>query len=128
MVDAFQVLRGANYEPTGVLLNPRTATSYAKFKDTTNQPLRAPDAVTAVSQYTTNQIGTAITLGTSNDTSDVFVGDWRMLAIGLRTTLQLAVLREAFVSNGQFGFFAYARADIAVLRPTAFNVIRGLRP
>ncbi len=64
----------------------------------------------------------ALTTGTSTDTTEVYVGQWDKLRIGLRTQMSISLLRERYMDNGQFEFFAYLRGDIQLARPTAFNV------
>jgi HK97 family phage major capsid protein len=128
LLDAFQVLRGGNFEPNGVVSSPRTETSIAKLKDTTNQPLAAPDAVRAVARYATTQVPVNLTLGTSSDTSDAFVGQWDELMLGVRTNLEIEFLRERYADNGQVAFLAWFRGDVQLAHPAAFNVVRGLRP
>jgi HK97 family phage major capsid protein len=127
-VDGFQVLRGANFEPTGVIVAPRTETSLAKLKDTTNQPLAAPEAVRAVPRYSTTQVPVNLTTGTSTDTSDAFVGQWDELMLGVRSNLEIQFLGERYADNGQVAFLAWFRGDVQLAHPAAFNVVRGLRP
>jgi HK97 family phage major capsid protein len=128
LLDGFQVLRGGNFEPNGVILAPRSETSLAKLKDTTDQPLAAPEAVRAVARYSTTQVPVNLTLGTSTDTSDAFVGQWDELMLGVRTNLEIEFLRERYADNGQVAFLAWFRGDVQLAHPAAFNVVRGLRP
>lgn len=67
-------------------------------------------------------------MGTSTDTSDVFVADWSQLLVGIRTELQISVLAERYADYGSIGFVAWMRSDIAVARPKAFDVTTGVRP
>lgn len=128
LVDAIQVLRNANFEPSAVIDSPRTETTLAKLKDTTNQPLQAPDAVKALPRLPTNQIGNAYTVGESTNCSEVYVGQWDHLLIGMRTELRIIPLTERYADTGELGLVAWIRADIQLARPTAFNVITGVRP
>jgi HK97 family phage major capsid protein len=87
-----------------------------------------PDYVNNVPAYVTNQIGNAITVGTSNDTSDYFVGDWSNLLIGLRTDLEISRHADPLMlSNGQVVFVGWLRMDVQVARLGAFEVLAGLR-
>ncbi len=56
------------------------------------------------------------------------MGDWRQLLIGVRTELQIKVLDQRYADNGQTGFIAWWRGDVAVARPKAFDVTTGVRP
>ncbi len=128
LVDAIGALQDANEDPNAVIMAPRTERTLAKLIDGMNQPMRAPQMVQDVPRYTTNQVPVNLTLGTANNTSDVFVGDWRQLIVGVRTGLQIQVLRERYADTGQIGFLAWWRGDIAVARPAAFDVVTGVLP
>jgi HK97 family phage major capsid protein len=86
------------------------------------QPLVPPAAVQAVPEFLTNQIPIQ---GTSPDMTDVYVGDFSQLMIGLRTSFRLEVSRvagEAF-ERLQIWVRAYLRADVQLARPEAFAVL-----
>ncbi len=74
-----------------------------------------------------------LTQGTSTDASEAYVGDFTKLLIGVRTELALEISREAADGTGSaFGNLqvwvrCYMRADVAVMRPTAFGVVTGVR-
>ena len=127
LVDAVGAIQDANEDPNAVILAPRTERTIAGFADTTGQPLQAPAMLQGLPRYPTTQIPTDLTVGTSTDTSDVFVGDWRQLYIGVRTELQIQVLRERYADTGQVGFLTWWRGDVAVARPKAFTVVTGVR-
>lgn len=128
LIDSNQVLRAGNFEPTAYIMAPRTDTTLSKLKDSTGQPLRTPDAVAAIPRLRTNQIPTTLTKGTSTDCSDVYTGDWQHLLLGMRTGLQIRLLDQRYIDNGQFGLFAYMRGDVQLARAGAFNVTEGIRP
>lgn len=75
----------------------------------------------------TNQVPINLTQGTSNDASDAFIADWSQLMVGVRTQLIIEPLRKRYADNGQLGFIAWWRGDIAVARAAAFAVIVGIR-
>jgi hypothetical protein len=51
------------------------------------------------------------------------------LRIGVRTALTITVLRERYVvEEGSFGLVGWYRGDVAVARPKAFDIVRGVRP
>jgi hypothetical protein len=76
----------------------------------------------------TNQIPTNLTTGTSTDTSEIYVGEWPMLYLGLRTGPLLIRLAERYADNGQFGLIIGFRGDVQLAQPAAFNVVAGVRP
>lgn len=127
LVDAVGAIQDANEDPNAAILAPRTERTIAAFADTTGQPLQAPQMLQRITRYPTTQIPTNLTAGTSTDTSDVFVGAWSQLYIGVRTQLQIQVLRERYADTGQVGFLTWWRGDVAVARPKAFTVVTGVR-
>ena len=126
LVDAMATLWDFNEEANGIIHAPRTARVLAKLKDTTNQPLVAPDVLQGVPRYTTNQVPTNLTQGTATTASDVFVADWKQLLVGIRHSFNIQVLNERYADNYQIGFIASLRADIVVARPKAFVVVTGV--
>ncbi len=128
LADAIGTLRDQNEEPTAVIDSPRTERGFAKLADTTGQPLQPSDYVKSVPRYSTNQVPVNLTVGTSADTSDIFVADWRQLLIGIRHNFAIEILKERFADNYQLGFLAHLRADVLVARPKAFVVSSGVRP
>ncbi len=55
-------------------------------------------------------------------------GQWEYLWVGMRTGLTLSVLRERSADVGAFEVLAWARLDLAVVQPAAFDVVTGLLP
>ncbi len=51
------------------------------------------------------------------------------LYVGVRTALTITVLRKRYmVEEGSFGLVGWYRGDVAVARPKAFDIVRGVRP
>jgi HK97 family phage major capsid protein len=121
IVDAIGRIWANNHTPNARIYNSSLATHLAKLKDTTNQPLRAPDVVTAVPQFITNQITNS---GASPDDTTMFVGDFTQLLIGLRTSFRLEVSRTAGTAFERLQVWvrAYLRADVQLAHPEAFDV------
>ena len=116
-----------NESTTGVIWPSRLARRYAKLTDTTNQPLRTPDALVDVPFYVSNQIPSNMTAGTSTtNMTDVFAGDWSQLLVGQRLGFTIQVLQERYAEFGQIGIIASWRGDIQPARPRAFSVYRYL--
>jgi HK97 family phage major capsid protein len=123
LIDAIGDVWAGNHEPNARLYNSQLATKIAKFKSTVDaQPLRVPDVVAAVPAFRTNQIPMA---GTSPDMTSVFLGDFRELMVGMRTSFRLEVSRVAGDSFDklQIAVRAYLRADIQLSHPEAFVVL-----
>ena len=126
LVDALATLWDFNEQANGIIHAPRTARTLAKLKDTTGQPLVAPEVLQGVPRYTTNQVPTTLTQGTATTASDIFVADWKQLLVGIRHSFNIQVLNERYADNYQIGFIASLRADIVVARPKAFVVVTGV--
>jgi HK97 family phage major capsid protein len=120
LVDAIARVMGNNHTPNGRIYNTDVASYLAKLKDSTGQPLRAPEMVTAVPQFVTNQISP---VGSPSSTTMV-VADFTQLMIGLRTSFRLEVSRVAGAAfeNLQVWVRAYLRADVQLAHPEAFDV------
>ncbi len=125
-LDAIGAVRNANFEPTAHIQAPRSTTSLSKLKDTTNAYLARPDGL--LPMLSTRQVPTNLTVGTSNDCSEVYTGQWDQLMIGMRTDLRIEFLRERYLAdNLQYAFLAYLRMDVQVAQPAAFVVDVGVR-
>jgi HK97 family phage major capsid protein len=121
IVDSIARIWADNHTPNARIYNSSLAAHLAKLKDSTGQPLRAPDVVTAVPAFITNQITNS---GASPDETTMFVGDFSQLLIGLRTSFRLEVSRvagEAF-ERLQVWVRAYLRADVQLAHPESFDV------
>jgi HK97 family phage major capsid protein len=129
LVDSVGRVRDANETPTAQVMADRTARSLGKQKDSQGTYLAAPGYLDGVRRLSTSQVPVGLTTGTSNDTSDVFTGDFSQLYVGVRTALTITVLRERYmVEEGSFGLVGWYRGDVAVARPKAFDIVRGVRP
>lgn len=126
LIDAVGRLADNNETATGIIYAGRTAREFAKLKDSTGQPLRTPEFLANVPRFDTNQVPINLTQGSSSAASDIFTADWRQLLIGVRTQLMIKVLTERYSDNGQTGFVAWWRGDIAVARPKAFDATTGV--
>lgn len=128
LVDSVGRLRDVNEDPNAMVMADRTQRTLAKLKDSTAQPLQPPSYLDGLTRYATNQVPINATTGTSNDTTDVFVGDWSKLLLGVRTQVEIGLLKERYADTGQVGFLVWFRGDVAVARPKAFNIVTGIRP
>ncbi len=127
LIDSVFRVRGANHEPSAQIMANRTGQTFAKAKDSTGQYLTPPAALDGIPRLTTVQVPTNLTVGTSTDTSDVFTANWSELLVGVRTRLEITVLRERSMDVGAYELLAWWRGDIAVARPAAFDVVTGVR-
>lgn len=127
-VDQAQKLWEANFDsPTAYIMAPRTRGNVGRLKDTTGQPMRAPSEVDQIPRLETTQVPVNLTQGTSNLASDIFGADWSQLLIGMRTGIQIEILRERFAADTfEVGILAHMRADIQVAHPLGFVVTVGV--
>lgn len=118
-----------NASPTAMIWNPRTARTYRKLKDTTNQPLEAPAPLDTLPKLDTNSVPITQTQGTAAGIcSTVLMGDFTQAIIGLRESLRIQFLTEKFADVGQFAFVAHLRADFAFEHPASFAALIGVKP
>jgi HK97 family phage major capsid protein len=128
IVDNVGILQDANETVSGIVSAPRLGRSLSKLKATTNDYIDPPASVGGIPQAYSTQIPTNLTVGTSTDCTEVYIGDFNQLILGARTQLVITPLVERYADYGQVGFLAWARADVAVARPAAFNLLTGVRP
>jgi HK97 family phage major capsid protein len=115
---AVQFVREANHEPTGILLGPDVIGELDRLTDTTGQPLRPPESYADLPKFPTTKLaGIAV------------VGDWTRFLVAIRQELRIEATRQATDENN-LGFPSYSvlvratlRADFAVLKPAAFQIL-----
>lgn len=87
-----------------------------------NTPLTMPEEVARLPKYWT----TAAPF-TSGTTAQAVLGDWGDMLMGVRKSIQVQVLREAFMgSKLQVGVLAYARVDFVATRAESFCTAEGI--
>lgn len=130
LIDAAAAVLAANFTPNAAIYAARTAAMFAKLTDSTGQPLQRPPLLAGLTELVSNQIPVNLAQGTSNDTSELYVGQWDQLLIGVRPSLAIRVVKldQTFAASMQVGLIAYLRADVAVAHPAAFAITTGVRP
>ncbi|MDP9475402.1 MAG: phage major capsid protein [Actinomycetota bacterium] len=123
---AIQRVRTRNYEPFGVILAHRTEGDLSNLTATDGQPLQPSGYVAAVPRYPTSQVPTNQAIGTGTNASELFVGDWAKLHVGIRTTFSVLPLKERYAEFGQVAFLGWLRADVQVSRIDAFSTVNGI--
>jgi HK97 family phage major capsid protein len=115
--------------PTAAVWHPRTARTYRKMKDSTGQPLRAPEPVNSLPKLSTTSVPINQTQGTATGVcSTVLMGDFTQAILGMREGLNITLLRERFADTGQLAFVAHIRADVAFAHPESFVKLLGVKP
>ena len=127
LLAAVFAVRKRNLKPSAAIYSEREAEVYAAMADSTGQPLRAPRIVEELPQFSTTSVPTDLGAGTNE--SALFVGKFDQLAIGYRPSLSIKVEQSRVRGDDlTVELVAYARADVAVLRPAAFEVVEGIQP
>lgn len=113
--------------PGAAIMSPRSLVKLGALVDTTGQPLMVPDMLKPVRLLQSSQVPNNLTVGSSTDCSEIYLGDFSKFVIGLREDVSIQVLQEAYADNGQIGFMCHARLDVAALYPKAFCIVSGVR-
>ena len=112
--------------PKTIVMHPRDWVTFQKLKDTTNQPLQVPPALSDKQWLTTT--GVAITGGSPQEESTIYVGDFRSMMVGVRHSIVVEVLKERYAEFFQFAFLAHLRADIQVEHGESFAMVQAILP
>lgn len=145
-------LANAPFSSGGFVFHPRTLNTIEQLKDgdgnylkgsglLTYDPAGAGGTLLGFRFRTTTQIPVNLTVGTSNDCSEVFwSSDWNECWIGEQKSFSIDVSAEATYSpdggttwvsafqNDQSLFRARWRHDVGLRRPGLFHVLLGVRP
>jgi HK97 family phage major capsid protein len=129
LISALQAILAADGPtPTAAIMSPRSLTALAGLLDTTNQPRRAPPIVETWQMLSTSQVPNNLTVGTSADCSEIYVGDFSNVAYFVREGVSVQLLKELYAGTGEIGFACHTRVDLGVLYPAALAVVTGVRP
>ncbi len=114
--------------PTAAIMSPRSlVTLGGSLLDTTNQPRQRPTLLADMRMLATSQIPNNLTVGTSSDCSEIYLGDFTRMSIAMRERVSIQRLNELYAETGHIGFVGHVRADIAVNYAKAFAVVTGVR-
>ena len=107
-----------------IIMHPRDAGTLAGLTDTTNQPLNVPPAISGIPMLTTSSI--QVDAGSGNDESNIYVGNFSNLLIGMRNNIRIEVLRERYADTHQYAFVAHMRFDVAIAHAASFHKISAI--
>jgi HK97 family phage major capsid protein len=82
----------------------------------------------SIPQLSTTAIPITQTRGFANSASSVIMGDFSQAILGMREELRLIRLDQTFAANGQIGFWARLRADVAFAHGQSFASLFGVLP
>lgn len=128
LMSAYQAIIAADAPaPTSAIMAPRSFIGFGNLADTTNQPLMRPDTLKNMRFISTSQIPVNLTVGTSTDCTEIYVGDFSTVLFMMRESVSVQLLNETFASTGEIGFMCHVRADVVVEYPAALAVVTGVR-
>lgn len=121
----------ANGTPTAIIYSPTTQGFLDRLKDGDGLYLNGPASFEALPKLTTTQIPS--NLGSGTNESEIYIGDWSKLLIGMRTdfTVEISRLSSDSAGNGfsklQALVRVYMRADVNVAIENHFTVMQGYK-
>lgn len=127
---AIGTIRSNNLEPTGAIVNAKTAASIDKLTDTLGQPLGKPPSVENLPFLVSNVLPSNLTQGTSGAIcSEAYVAQFDQVLVGLRTDIRIGIraLNQRFAETLEVGFLCYLRADVAMRHGEAAVVLTGIK-
>jgi HK97 family phage major capsid protein len=101
---------------------------FGSLVDSTGQPLERPPILRDLQMISTSQIATNLTVGSSTDATDIYMGDFSRCAFVMREAVSIQRLNELFAGTGEVGFVCHARVDFIAEYPTTLALISGVRP
>lgn len=115
--------------PTVAIMAPRTLVDYSILKDGNGLPLQRPDLIKNLQFLDSTKVPiTQVQGGSGAVCSSIILGGFNQMVIGLRSVLEIRVLKERYAEYGQVAFLATMRADVATYQPKAFCRIIGIKP
>ena len=117
LLDARNACLVDNVTPTGYVLPPAQHTVLAKQKEST------AGGWLGTSPIMDDMLGTQTSAMPANTG---LVGDFSFCWLGLRTNMQIRVLRETYAANDQIAVEGRIRADVMVTKPVAFCEIQNM--
>jgi HK97 family phage major capsid protein len=87
--------------PTAVIMSPRSLTTLPGLLDTTNQPRQQPKNLDNTKFIATSQIPNNLTVGATNDCSEIYIGDLSSIIYFIREGISIQVLREMHAGTGE---------------------------
>lgn len=123
-----KILEADGPVPTAAIMSPRSLTILAGLLDTTDQPRQQPKILDDVKFITTSQIPNNLTVGASNDCSEIYMGDFSSVIYFMREGVSVQLLKELYAGTGEVGFACHTRVDVGITYPAALSVVTGVRP
>jgi HK97 family phage major capsid protein len=113
--------------PTAAIMAPRSLVKIGSMVDSTEQPVRVPPMLEPVQLIATSQIPIDLTVGTHDDCTEMYIGDFSHMYFAMRESVSVQLLQELYAGTGEIGFACHMRADVVLTYPAAFAVVTGIR-
>lgn len=129
LVQSVGRVKGANFSPGAFIMSARTEATYGGLTSSADdQPLHRPDYLNGIAWLPTQQVPNNLVEGSSSTVcSEIYVGQFDQLVIGVREGLNIQILHELYAETGEIGLVVHWRGDVAVLREAAFEVLTGVK-
>lgn len=130
VVDAVEDVDSANGMANAWIKSPRDRAFFAKLKDSQSRYLDPPKILDPLAKFSTNQIPT--NLGGGTNESEMYVGDFGQMLIGMRRQIRVETFREGSTTTDnaltelKVWIRAYLRADVQLMHPDHFTRIIGV--
>lgn len=111
----------------GVIASPRTLRFMENQRDTTGRKLDDSEWTNGHRTHKTTQIPNNLTVGSSSDCSEIYLGDWQYLIVGIGADVEFVVSTEKYVAEGDTYVQAVMMHDAGVSHPEAFQLLTGVR-
>lgn len=113
--------------PGAAIMSPRSLVKLGGLMDSTGQPVAMPGMLQPVKLIASSQIPDNLTVGSSTDCSEIYVGDFSRMYFAMRESVSIQLLTELYAGTGEIGFACHVRADVVLTYPAAFAVVTGVR-
>lgn len=113
--------------PTAAIMSPRSLMRLGGLVDTLGQPIRIPQAIQTLQFIATSQVPNTLTVGSSTDASEIYVGAFGNMAFAMRENVSIMTADQLYAASGQVAFIGHVRVDVIVKYPAAFSVVTGVR-
>jgi|APLak6261699311_1056244.scaffolds.fasta_scaffold00948_2 HK97 family phage major capsid protein len=113
--------------PKATIMSPRSYATLAGLLATDNQPRMRPTVLDTWNYVATSQIPNDLTVGASTDCSEIYVADFSNFIFFMREDMSIQLLNELYAGTGEIGFVCHMRVDTALLYPSAFSVVTGVK-
>lgn len=114
-------------KPRSNITSPDALFKFAGLTDSTAQPLLMPEILRDMKWHDTTQIPVNLTVGTSTDCTEIYMGDFAGLYYLMRENVSIRLLQEKYADTGEVGFLCHARLDLVIPYPKQFAVVKGSR-